>query len=234
MRAVILAGGKGTRLHPYTTIVPKPLIPVGDRPIVEIVIRQLASQGFDRVTLALGHLAHLIQAVLGDGDTLGVRCDYAIEDTPLGTSGPISRIKDLTETFLVLNGDLLTNINYEDLVRFHRENEFALTVASHERTISVDYGVIHRKGLRIVRYEEKPVMDLLVSAGIYVLEPTVLKYITTGSYLDFPDLVQVLLSNGEKIGCYPFRGIWYDLGRTEDFQNVQESLAELKIKVPFL
>jgi NDP-mannose synthase len=234
MRAIILAGGKGTRVLPYPTIIPKPLIPVGDRPVVEILIDQLGSQGFDWVTVALGHLAHLVQAVLGHGERLGVKCDYAIEDTPLGTSGPLSAIKDITGTFLVLNGDLLTDIDFRDLVRFHCENGFSLTVASLERNINVDYGVIHRKGLEIVKYEEKPDISLIVSAGIYVLEPSVLKYITAGAYLDFPDLVQVLLNKGERIGCYPFHGIWYDLGRTEDFQIVQDSLSELKGKIPSL
>ncbi|MGO9566173.1 MAG: sugar phosphate nucleotidyltransferase [Desulfomonilaceae bacterium] len=234
MRAIILAGGKGTRLLPYTTVVPKPLLPVGDRPIVEILIDQLVSQGFDRITMALGHLAHLVQAVLGNGDRIGAKCDYTIEDAPLGTSGPLSKIKDITETFLLLNGDILTDIDFGDLVRFHTENEFALTVASHERKIHVDYGVIHKRELEIVKYEEKPVIDLLVSAGIYVLEPSVLKYVTAGSYLDFPDLVQVLLRSGEKIGCYPFHGVWYDLGRLEDFQCVQELLPVLKDKIPLI
>lgn len=234
MRAIILAGGKGTRLHPYPTIIPKPLVPVGDRPIVEVLIHQLGSQGFDWITLALGHLAALVQAVLGDGERFGVKCDYAIEDTPLGTSGPLSAIKDITETFLVLNGDLLTDIDFRDLVRFHRENRFALTVASLERKLNVDYGVIHRKGLEIEKYEEKPAISLIVSAGIYVLEPSVLTYITAGSYLDFPNLVQVLLDKSERIGCYPFHGIRDHLGCTEDFQIVQDSITELKGKIPSL
>ncbi len=175
MRAIILAGGKGTRLRPYPTIIPKPLVPVGDRPIVEVLIQQLGSQGFDWITVALGHLAPLVQAVLGDGTRFRVKCDYAVEDTPLGTSGPLSAIQDITGTFLVLNGDLLTDIDFRDLVRFHSENGFTLTVASLERKLHIDYGVIHKKGLEIVEYEEKPDMSLLVSAGIYVLEPSVLK-----------------------------------------------------------
>lgn len=234
MRAVILAGGKGTRLAPYTTIVPKPLLPVGQQPIVEVLIRQLQNQGFDRITLALGHLAHLVQAVLGDGDQLGVRIEYSIENSPLGTSGPLGLLTDLSETFVVLNGDILTDMDFGTLLKFHKENRFALTVACHERRVNVDYGVVHSDGLQIVRYEEKPVIRFQVSTGIYVFEPSVLEYISPAHYLDFPDLVETMLGTGEKVGCYPFSGMWFDLGRIEDFQRVHESWDELKQNVPFL
>lgn len=234
MRAVILAGGKGTRLAPYTTIVPKPLLPVGEQPIVEILIRQLQNHGFHRITLALGHLAHLVQAVLGNGDHMGVRIDYSIENTALGTSGPIGLLKDLSETFVVLNGDILTDLNFDSLLNFHRDNRFALTVACHERKVNIDYGVVHSDGFQIVGYEEKPVLRFHVSTGIYVFEPTVLEHIVPGQYLDFPDLVNDMLRKGQRVGCYPFEGMWFDLGRIEDFQSVHESWDELKQTVPFL
>jgi len=234
MRAVILAGGKGTRLAPYTTIVPKPLLPVGERPIVEILIRQLQNSGFHRITLALGHLAHLVQAVLGNGGQFGVNIDYSIENSALGTSGPLGLLDDLGETFVVLNGDILTDLDFGDLLKFHRENQFVLTVACHERRVHVDYGVIHRNGRQIVRYEEKPVIRFHVSTGIYVFEPSVLAYIKPGEYLDFPVLVGALLDSGERVGCYPFDGMWFDLGRIEDFQAVHETWDDLKQNVPFL
>lgn len=234
MRAVILAGGKGTRLAPYTTIVPKPLLPVGEQPIVEILIRQLANSGFHRITLALGHLAHLVQAVLGNGNHLGVRIDYSIESEALGTSGPLGLLDDLGDTFVVLNGDILTDMDFGSLLKFHRENQFYLTVACHERKVNIDYGVVHSEGLQIVRYEEKPVIRFHVSTGIYVFEPRVLEYISPGNYLDFPDLVKSLLDTGERVGCYPFNGMWFDLGRIEDFQAVHESWDDLKQSVPFL
>jgi NDP-mannose synthase len=228
MRAVILAGGKGTRLLPYTAIVPKPLMPVGEQAIVEILIRQLRNHGCRRITVALGHLAHLVQAVLGNGDQFGVTIDYSVEDSALGTSGPLGLMKHLDDTFLVLNGDVLTNMDFTELKRFHKENGFIVTVACHERSANIDYGVIHNEGSRIVRYEEKPVMDFLVSTGVYVFEPGVLKYIEPGAYLDFPNLVNMLLENGETVGCYPFDGTWFDLGRVEDFQKVHELWDELK------
>jgi NDP-mannose synthase len=232
MRAIILAGGRGTRLLPYTTIVPKPLLPVGDRPIVEILIRQLKHHGFTRVTLALGHLAHLVQAVLGDGNQLGVQVDYSVEQTPLGTSGPLKLIDGLDETFLVVNGDVLTDLDYTDLLSFHCSSGFTLTVASHRRTVHVDYGVIESEGNRIVAFREKPTIELHVSAGVYLFEPKALGYVEPGQYLDFPDLVTLLLSRDEPVGCYPFGGIWYDLGRSEDFQRVHESYDELKNTIP--
>jgi NDP-mannose synthase len=233
MRAIILAGGKGSRLLPYTTILPKPLMPIGEQPIVEILLRQLRHYGYNRITLALGHLAHLVQAVLGNGEKLGTRIDYSIEDVPLGTSGPISMVKDLNDTFLVLNGDVLTDMNFADLLTFHRQNKSVLTIASHRRRVDIDYGVIHRNGFNVVRYEEKPVINYEVSMGIYVFEPSVLHHISRASYLDFPDLVRMLLEKEEKVSSYPYDGIWYDLGRVADFQQAQDLLGTLKKSIPF-
>ena len=222
MRAIILAGGKGTRLKPYTTILPKPLMPVGDQPILEILIRQLKRAGTTRITIALGHLANLVQAVLGSGDRFGVEIDYSLEDKALGTSGPLSLISGLTETFFALNGDILTDLDFRKLKQFHTENNAALTIASHQRAVHIDYGVLHREENRLTRYVEKPVIDYEVSMGIYVFEPRVLNYVPKGEYLDFPDLVQCLLANHEPVYCYPYNGIWFDLGRAEDFERAQE------------
>jgi len=233
MRAVILAGGKGTRLLPYTTILPKPLMPVDQQPIVEIVIRQLQYHGFTRITLALGHLAHLIKAVLGDGRHLQVDIDYSLEATPMGTSGPLSLIKDLDPTFLVMNGDVLSDIDFTDVLRFHRSQQAIATVAVHRRKVHIDYGVLHREGYRLLQYKEKPSIDYEVSTGIYMFEQKVLDYIAPYAYLDFPELVQVLINHGERVVCYPFDGIWFDLGRIEDFHHVQDQIDHLKNSIPF-
>lgn len=233
MRAVILAGGKGTRLLPYTTVLPKPLMPIGDQAIVEILIRQLSHYGFQRITVALGHLAHLVQALLGDGEKLGVKIDYSVEDVPLGTSGPLALIRGLDETFLVANGDVLTDINLEKMLRFHREQNAVATIATHCRRVDINYGVIHRDGFRVARYDEKPVIDYEVSMGIYLFDPRVLRHIPPGRYLDFPDLVAKLLDSGMTVCSYPYDGIWFDLGRVEDFQAVHSAIDRLKDQIPF-
>jgi NDP-mannose synthase len=233
MRAIVLAGGKGTRLAPYTAILPKPLMPVGQQAIIEILIRQLRNAGCHRITVAIGHLAHLVQAVLGNGEKWDVQINYSVELTPLGTSGPLTLINDLDETFLVLNGDVLTDLSFEAFLKFHREHGAVATIATHKRTVDIDYGIVHRNGRAITRYEEKPIINYEVSMGIYALEPSIMDYIPEGSYQDFPDLVQLLLNKGEKVLCYPCDGLWYDLGRAEDFQRVlvlSDSLAEA---IPF-
>ncbi len=233
MRAILLAGGKGTRLAPYTTILPKPLMPVGQQAIIEILIRQLQNAGFHRITVAIGHLAHLVQAVLGNGEKWNVQIDYSLEATPLGTSGPLKLIEDLDDTFFVLNGDVLTDLNFEALLRFHTENGAVATIATHKRTVDIDYGIVHRNGSSMTRYEEKPIINYEVSMGIYALEPSILHYIPQGSYQDFPDLVHLLLNKGEKVMCYPCDGLWFDLGRAEDFQRVLELSDSLAEAIPF-
>jgi NDP-sugar pyrophosphorylase family protein len=234
MRAVILAGGQGTRLRPYTTILPKPLMPVGQKAIVEVIIDQLKHHGFNHITLALGHLAHLVKAVLGNGDRFQVSVDYSIEEIPLGTSGPLGLIKNLDGTFLVMNGDVLSNIDFNDVLRFHREQHAIATIAVHKMVVKIDYGVLNRAGYSLLNYQEKPSLDYEVSTGIYVLESSVLRYIIPFSHLDFPDLVRQLMGNGEKVACYPFTGIWYDLGRTEDFRYVQDHMHKFREAIPFL
>ncbi len=234
MRAVILAGGQGTRLLPYTTILPKPLMPVGNKAIVEIVVDQLRHHGFNHVTLALGHLAHLVQAVLGNGEKYKVNVDYSIEEIPLGTSGPLGLIKNLNGTFLVMNGDILSDINFQEILKFHKEQEAIATIAVHKRVVKIDYGVLQRAGFCLLNYKEKPTIDYEVSTGIYVMDSSVLRYIIPFSRLDFPDLIQRLIGNQEKVVCYPFSGIWYDLGRAEDFRFVQDHITKFKESIPFL
>lgn len=234
MRAVLLAGGRGTRLRPYTTVLPKPLMPVGDKSILEILVAQLQHSGFRRLTISLGHLAHLVKAVIGNGDSWEVSVDYSIEDSPLGTAGPLALVPELNETFLVLNGDVLSNLDFDELLSFHKKQEACVTIASHKRRIDVDYGVLRRSGRLLEGYDEKPVIDYEVSMGIYVIEPRVLQYIQPNEYMDFPDLVQFLLTEGEDVAVFDFDGIWFDLGREEDFKSVQKQLPELRTKISFL
>lgn len=234
MRAVILAGGKGTRLRPYTTVLPKPLMPIGQQPIVEVVIRQLHHYGFDRITLALGHLAHLIKAVLENGHHPGVHVDYSLEEGPLGTTGPLALIKDLDDTFLVMNGDVLTDLNFRDIIHFHHDQQAIATIVIHRRTVRIDYGVLQRSGFKLLNYQEKPSIDYEVSTGIYVFSRKILDYVPPYAFLDFPDLVKTLIENDEKVICYPFSGTWYDLGRVEDFNHVNRELETLKTRIPFI
>jgi NDP-sugar pyrophosphorylase family protein len=224
MRAVILAGGKGTRLAPYTNVFPKPLVPIGDMPILQVVIHQLQHYGFTRITLTVGHLATLLQTFFQDGDQYGVKIDYAIEDKPLGTAGPLAFVPDLDDAFLVMNGDLLTTLNYAELVQYHKRMGAVATVAMHKREVKIDLGVVQLDGDNWIKgYIEKPLYNYNVSMGVYIFEPRVLNYIPAGKYFDFPDLVQRLLDSGETIVGYPYEGYWLDIGRPDDYiQAVQD------------
>lgn len=223
MQAVILAGGKGSRLAPYTTVFPKPLMPVGDMPIVEVVLHQLKYYGINRVTLAVGHLAELIKTFFGNGKKLGLEVRYSVEDIPLGTVGPLTLIDDLDETFLLMNGDVLTTLNYRDLIDFHRREKGAATIATKIRSVNIDFGIVKMdNSCELIDYIEKPTMDYHVSMGIYVFQSAVLKYLKKGEYCDFPDLIKKLLANGERVISYPFEGHWLDIGRPEDYQRASE------------
>src|SRR4051812_3425455 len=224
-RAVILAGGKGARLAPYTTVVPKPLLPIGDRAILDVVVQQLRDFGFTHVTIAVGYLAHLVRAVMGDGSRHGVQISYQEEKEPLGTIGPLAAIEDLDDSFLVMNGDILTSLDYSELLAVHRQVGNVLTIASHARTVHTEYGVLRLDGetsgtRRVSGFDEKPSIPYTVSMGVYVLEPRALEFIEPGRYLDLPDLVRRLLEAGEPVGSYPFDGYWMDIGRHDDYQQV--------------
>jgi NDP-sugar pyrophosphorylase family protein len=232
-RAVILAGGRGSRLGPYTTILPKPLLPVGDRAILDVVVHQLRELGFTEVTLAVGHLAHLVRAVMGDGSHLGVNIDYAEENEPLGTVGPLSRIEGLDASFIVMNGDVLTSLDYSELIDLHQDAGNVLTIASHRRVVRSDYGVLHLdsgtgKTQAVTGFEEKPETPHVVSMGVYAMEPRALKYIEKDTYLDLPDLVLRLIEAGEKVGSYLFDGYWLDIGRPDDYERAISEFGEIE------
>jgi NDP-mannose synthase len=225
---VILAGGKGTRLGPYTTVLPKPLLPIGDRAILDVIVRQLADHGFQRVTLAVGYLAHLIAAVYGDGSRHGVEIDYHHEQEPLGTAGALASIEGFHETFLLMNGDVLTTLDYGKLYDTHRAAGNILTIATHRRVVPVDYGVLHvddelgRLTGAVQGYEEKPELACTVSMGVYMLEPEVRAYASEGEYLDVPDLILRLIADGQRVGAYRHDGFWLDIGRHEDYERAIE------------
>jgi NDP-sugar pyrophosphorylase family protein len=225
MRAVILAGGKGTRLAPYTTVLPKPLMPIGDMPILEIVIRQLARHGFTDITLAVGHLAELVMAYCGDGSKFGTNIDYSREEEPLGTAGPISLIPNLNQPFLVMNGDLLATLDYPAMWKYHRERGAIATLASHRRDIKIDLGVIESENGWVKDYIEKPTYHYSVSTGIYIFDPVILEYIERGMHLDLPELMLRLLKSGQKVNIYNFDGYWLDIGRHDDYETAVEEFA---------
>lgn len=229
MKAVILAGGKGARLSPYTKILPKPLMPIGDMPILEVILRQMKSAGVTDVVLAVGHLSELLRAFFQDGSRLGLNIVYSYEDSPLGTAGPIAFIPGLDDTFLVTNGDVLSTLRLRELIRFHKEQKAMATIATHERKVKIDLGVIQWNGdAGITGYIEKPVYDYSVSMGIYVFEPTVLSYIPKGQYFDFPDLVRKLIGCGERVVGYRFDGYWQDLGRPDDYENAAQDFDQMR------
>jgi NDP-sugar pyrophosphorylase family protein len=231
--AVILAGGKGSRLGPYTTVLPKPLLPIGDRAILDVVVRQLHAQGFTDLTLAVGYLAHLIKAVFGDGSEHDVTIRYHDEPEPLGTAGALGTIDGLDEPFLVMNGDVLTTLDYAELARIHAEAGNALTVATHRRVVQTEYGVVHLDGSAgrtraIVGYEEKPEIPYIVSMGVYVVDPSVLEYIPQGQPFDMPDLIVKLVDAGKPVGSYLFDGFWLDIGRHDDYERAITEYEQLK------
>jgi NDP-sugar pyrophosphorylase family protein len=228
MKVVILAGGKGTRLAPYTTVLPKPLVPVADLPIVEILIRQFAYRGFADIALSIGYLGQLIRAYFSNGHLPpGVNLSYVVDPTPLGTAGSLALVPGLTDTFLVANGDVLTTLDFRRLVEYHREHKGILTVAMHQKEVKIDLGVMEVDGQsRVVAYSEKPVLRYRVSMGIYVYEPAVLRYIPPGQYLDFPNLVLRLLAGGERVNAYPSDDFWLDIGRHEDYARATEEFEK--------
>lgn len=227
MRAVLLAGGRGQRLRPYTTIIPKPLVPVGDRPIMEHIVRRLYACGVRQVDVCLGHLGELIQTYFAQATTLPPDLELAWhwEDEPLGTAGALNVVPGLDEAFIAMNGDILTTLDYGDLMRFHRKHKAALTVATHARRVDIDLGVIESDDGYITGYREKPSLDYDVSMGIYVYEPRALAHIPDGPF-QFPDLVLALIAAGEPVAAYRTEAEWYDVGTLEELERATKMFIE--------
>ncbi len=225
-RVIILAGGKGRRLRPYTMTLPKPLLPLGEMPVLEILLRRLRRSGFRDVTLAVSHLPELIENVCGDGARFGLKIRYSREHRPLSTAGPLALVRGLRRAFLVINGDILTNLDYRALLRFHGERRAAATVAVHRRRLQDDFGIIEvGAGGILAGWTEKPQHEHVVSMGVYALQPRVLRYIRPGKALDMPALILRLRDAGEKVLVYESSCLWLDIGRPEDYEAATEMFA---------
>jgi NDP-mannose synthase len=227
MKAVIQAGGQGARLRPYTLVLPKPLMPVGKMPVIEMLLKWLRRNGVEEIYITLGYLGHLIKALCADGSQWGMHIRYAEEPEPLGTIGPLRLLRDeLDETFLVLNGDLITDMDLRAFVAFHRKQEGLLTVGTFSKTMKIDLGVIDSKTNRIVGFEEKPTKTYLVSMGIYCMEPAIIEHVPVGVPFGFDNLVHHMLAKNLPVYTYRHDGYWMDIGREEDFLRAQEFVDE--------
>jgi NDP-mannose synthase len=232
-RAVILAGGEGTRLRPYTTVLPKPLMPIGDRPVLDIVIRQLRRDGFEHITIATGYLAELIENFFRDGSEYGVKIDYYRETEPLGTVGALALIDGLADDFLVMNGDTLTDMDYAGLLERHSASGAAATIATTQRDVQISLGVLHFDDSdgdmpELTGYTEKPTIKYRASMGVYCFSPRAIGYIPKGDRLDFPDLILRLIDAGESVRAWQSDDFWLDIGRHDDYEQAQEEFERMK------
>lgn len=230
-RAIILAGGRGTRLRPYTVVLPKPLMPIGEFPILEVIIRQLVQHGFDHITLAVNHQAEIIKAFFRDGSQWGIRIDYSLEDRPLGTMGPLRLISDLPENFLVMNGDVLTDLDYAAFQESHVQSGNVFTISSMHRRHLIDYGVLDTNGTGwLTGFREKPRVDYEVSMGIYMANSAILKHIPEGIPYGFDNLMLELLALGKAVAVWPFDGYWLDIGRPDDYAKAIEEFEAMRTR----
>jgi NDP-mannose synthase len=234
-QAVILAGGKGTRLRPFTATLPKPLVPVGDYPIIEIVLRQLKHFGFNDIIISTGHLAELIEAYCGDGRRWGLKIRYVREDKPLSTAGALKLIRGLQPRFLTINGDLLTTLDFGKVLEYHRSREADAVIAVCERQYKVDFGVIALDAEdRLCAFTEKPSHRYLVSMGVNVFDRRVLRHIKPGEALGIPELMlRIKAANGRVLG-FRNKAEWLDIGRPEDYESVQELFSTPRGRARYL
>jgi NDP-sugar pyrophosphorylase family protein len=223
-QAVIMAGGKGARLRPYTLVLPKPMMPVGDQPVIEILIKWLRRWGVKQVFITTGYLGHLITALCGDGKQWGLDIIYTREPQPLGTIGALRLLQDyLTDTFVVMNGDLITDLDLRALVALHRQRKGLVTIAVNQKPIAIDLGVLENENGRLSAFREKPTLTFQVSMGIYCLEPSVLDLIPQNVPFGFDSLMHEMLLRDLPVYLYKHDGLWMDIGRAEDFCRAQES-----------
>lgn len=226
MRVVILAGGIGSRLRPYTLSLPKPLLPIGERPILEIIVRQLASHGFTDITLAVNHQADLFRAFFGDGSKWGLNITYSLEREALGTMGPLRLIDDLPEHFLVMNGDVLTDLDYGAAFRAHLAGDRLFTIFAAARKQKIDFGVLHLDAAsRLTGFEEKPELGYTVSMGIYAASRRILERIPSGQPFGFDHLMLGFLASGDAVDVHQHHGYWLDIGRPDDYERASEEWA---------
>ena len=235
MRAVLLAGGEGQRLRPYTSVLPKPLMPIGDRPIMDVIVRQLRHAGCERITVATGYLAELIEVFFGDGSKYGVPIDYFREEEPLGTAGALALLDGLDEDFLVMNGDVLTDLDYRKLISAHRSSDAAATIATQTREVEISLGVLRfgdaADPTRLTDYVEKPRIDYQASMGVYCFSPEVVQHIVPGKRLDFPDLVLRLIERGLSVRAWPSTDYWRDIGRHDDYEFALDDFERMRARL---
>ena len=228
-RAVVLAGGKGTRLRPYTVVLPKPLMPIGDYPILEVVVRQLVRGGFDRITMAVNHQAELIKAFFSDGSKWRTAIDYSFEDKPLGTMGPLRLVPDIPENFLVMNGDVLTDLDFAGFHDAHVAAGNLFTIASHRREEATDYGVLETDSRRrLVGFREKPKTEYEVSMGIYMVSRRAVELVPSGKTYGFDNLMLDLIAAGREVAVSRYDGYWLDIGRPDDYMQAIEEFEAMK------
>ena len=229
MQAIILAGGKGRRLLPYTTVLPKPLMPIGDYPIIEVILRQLKRAGFNRISISTGYLHELIHAYLDSNKTLGLKIEYSHEETPLGTIGPLRLITNLEDTFLVMNGDILTDLDYKKLIESHKKRGAIATVATYQRDTNIDFGVLERNSEhKIIAFKEKPTFHFDVSMGVYIFSKKILNYVPADTPFGFDQLMYALIAKNEEVYSYPHTGYWLDIGRPDDYARSIEEFERYK------
>lgn len=233
MRAIILAGGKGTRLKPYTATIPKPLVPIGgEMPILEIIIKQLAHAGFTHITIALNHMADFIKAFFGDGSKWDLKIDYSTEDKPLSTIGPLTLIENLPDNFLVMNGDILCDLDYRGFYEHHCKNNNDVSVSVYKRDSKIDFGVLqYNDNQRITKFIEKPVYQFDVSMGIYCLHRRVVAGLVKNEPYGFDNLMLDGIRDDKHLEAVPFSGFWLDIGRPDDYDFANENFPEISRKL---
>ena len=236
MQAIIMAGGKGTRMRPYTNILPKPLLPIGTNSILELNIKQLSDAGIDNIIIAVGYLGQLIETIIGNGDRFGLSIRYSYEHEPLGTVGAISMMRDrLEDDFYVMNGDILTDVNYSALKRFHLENNSDVTIITYIKKHKVRLGVLQINESIVEDYIEKPTTDYCVSMGIYYMNKNIVRdYIEDEKQLDFPNLIKKLIKNDKKCISYRHDGLWIDLGTSQEYLSLIDDLEKIKVSYPHI
>jgi NDP-sugar pyrophosphorylase family protein len=226
--AVILAGGLGSRLRPYTVVLPKPLMPIGESPILEVIIRQLSQNGFKRIILAVNHQADLLRAFFGDGNRFGVSIEYSLETQPLGTMGPLRLMEALPDNFIVMNGDVLCDLDFNGFYEKHVSEDRLFTISASQREQLIDYGVLGCDDGKLVQFIEKPRTPYLVSMGVYCLSSRVLDWIPENKPFGFDQLMLAFLAQGHKVDVAPHTGYWLDIGRPDDYFRAVEEWPKLK------
>ncbi len=222
---VLMAGGRGQRLYPLTKDIPKPMVPIGGVPMIEVILRRLRAQGFRKVSISVNYLGHIIQEHLGDGSALGLEIDYLHESSPLGTAGALAQLNGrMTEPFVVMNSDLLTDVDLRRMLTFHRRVADGGTVGVREYSFEIPFGVVRLIGEAVESLAEKPLHREMVSAGIYVLEPVALELLVRDEYCDMPTLLAQLIEKNRVVGAFEIHEDWIDIGRLEDLERARATV----------